>query len=94
MALYSSFERYWSAFKSGVEAAFRERKDKLLEHALPDGESMTSRRSRILRGSNGTVNYICSYAAIYNLHAYFNFVQIIIAQSDDVLIGHVKCEGV
>lgn len=87
MALYSSFERYWSAFKFGVEAAFSERKDKLLEHALPDGESMTSRRSRILRDSNGTVDYICSYAPIYNLHAYFNFVQIIIAQSDDVLTG-------
>lgn len=84
----SPIERYWSSFKSGVKSAFRDRRDELLEPAPPGGESMTSRRSRILR--EVATEQSTEHAAIHNLQAYFNSVQGIIAQAsngDDVPIG-------
>ena len=64
----SPIERYWSAFKSGVKAAFLERSAELLEPLVPGGESLTCRLSRIL--SEVAIEPSMQHAEIHNLQEY------------------------
>ena len=64
-----------------MKAAFRQRREELLEPPLQGSELLTSRRSRIL--SQVAIEQSTQHAAIHNLQAYFNCVQRIIAQASN-----------
>ncbi len=76
----SPIERFWSAFKAGVKAESRSLREEILSRDLTQGETLTHRRMRLLE--EVAMRQSVMHADVHKLQAYFQKVQIIIANAN------------